>query len=67
MKMMNEALRMFLAVTALILTAMLTNPSAETPGAGPQNQPKMAKASKSSKSERKLASHDLKSAKVARR
>jgi hypothetical protein len=67
MKMMNEALRMFLAVTALILTAMLTNPSADAPGTGPEDQPKMAKATKGSKSERKLASHDLKSAKVARR
>lgn len=29
MKMKNEALRMFLAVTALILTAILTSPAAE--------------------------------------
>lgn len=56
MKMMNEALRMFLAVTALILTAMLTNPSAEAPtNKGSEMRPKLAKVVKA-KSERKLAS-----------
>lgn len=29
MKVMNEALRMFLAITALILTAMLTSPGSD--------------------------------------
>ena len=30
MKIKNEALRMFLAITALMLTAMLANPAGET-------------------------------------
>ncbi len=47
MKIKNEALRMFLALTALILTAMLTQPAAEAPTVKPNSarSSKMAKAS----------------------
>lgn len=47
MKIKNEALRMFLALTALILTAMLTQPAAEAPTTKPHpvKSSKVAKAS----------------------
>ena len=52
----NEAVRLFLAVTALILTAMLTNPLAEetTPAALAANGKKVITSKQSTKQIRRI-------------